>query len=94
MDKEEAFQILQRQLEPWRRRSYAELARQIDQASRFEIVGESGIWYQGDVRAFWDGKPGGAIRVIAAIDAGGWRAYFPLTDDFILGPDGTFIDEQ
>lgn len=35
----------------------------------------------------------GAIRVIGSIDDGGWRAFRPLSDDFIRAPDGTFVGE-
>ena len=57
------------------------------------VTAESGTWYQGEVQMFWDDKPDGAIRVMASIDDGGWRAFVPLTDAFILAPDGTFIGE-
>ena len=59
----------------------------------FEVEAESGTWYQGGIQVFWDDKPDGAIRVMASIDDGGWRAFVPLTDDFILAPDGTFVGE-
>ena len=49
--------------------------------------------YQGEIRVFWDAEPDGAIRVMASIDDGGWRAFVPLTEDFILAPDGTFVGE-
>lgn len=51
------------------------------------------VAYQGEVQVFWDDKPNGAIRVMASIDDGGWRAFVPLTADFILAPDGTFVGE-
>jgi hypothetical protein len=41
----------------------------------------------------------GAIELVeifeswGGIDDGGWYAYVPLTDDFILSPCGKFIDE-
>jgi hypothetical protein len=92
MDRAEARGILLAQLEPWRRRSYAELSGRIGESSRFETTGQSGTLYQGDVQVFWDDKPNGAVRVMAAIDDGGLRAFVPLTQDFILGSDGTFIE--
>ena len=93
MDKADALQVLRVQLEPWRRRTYAELAREVGHSHRFELTAPSGTWYQGDVRVHWDDKPDGAIRVIGAIDDGGWRAYVPLTETFILGSDGAFVGE-
>jgi hypothetical protein len=93
MNKVEALSLLQGQLWPWRERSWAQLREEVGQSHRFEVTGESGTWYQGEIQVFWDDKPDGAIRVMASIDDGGWRAFVPLTDDFILAPDGTFVDE-
>jgi hypothetical protein len=31
--------------------------------------------------------------VIGSIDDGGWRAFRPLTDDFIMRRDGTLVSE-
>lgn len=93
MNKIEAQRILHAQLLPWRERSYRELRRAVGQSQHFEATGESGRSYQGDVQVVWDDKPNGAIRVLASIDDGGWRAFVPLTEDFIIAPDGTFVGE-
>jgi hypothetical protein len=93
MNKIEALSVLHGQLQPWRERSWAQLREDVSQSHRFEVTAASGTRYQGEVQVFWDDKPDGAIRVMASIDDGGWRAFVPLTDDFILAPDGTFIGE-
>ena len=93
MNEVEALRLLQGQLRQWRKRSSAQLREEVSQSHRFEVTGESGTWYQIEVQVFWDDKPNGAIRVMASIDNGGWRALVPLNDDFILAPDGTFVDE-
>ena len=93
MNKVEALSLLEGQLRPWRERSWAQLREEVGQSHRFEVTGESGTCYQGEIQVFWDDKTDGAIRVMASIDDGGWRAFVPLTDDFILAPDGTFVDE-
>ena len=93
MNEVEALRLLQGQLRQWRKRSWAQLREEVSQSHRFEVTGESGTWYQIEVQVFWDDKPNGAIRVMASIDNGGWRALVPLNDDFILAPDGTFVDE-
>ena len=93
MNKTEALSVLHGQLQPWRERSWAQLREGVGQSHRFEETAASGTRYQGEVQVFWDDKPEGAIRVMASIDDGGWRAFVPLTDDFILAPDGTFIGE-
>ena len=36
----------------------------------------------------------GHLRVLGSIDDGGIRAFFPLTDSFIMAPDGSFIGED
>jgi hypothetical protein len=93
MNKTEALRILHAQLQQWRERSYADLCKDVGESRRFEVTGEGGTWYQGDVRVFWDDKADEAIRVIASIDDGGWRAFVPVTADFVLAPDGTFVGE-
>jgi hypothetical protein len=93
LNKIEAREVLRAQLQEWRAVTYPELCKKIGHSRRFETTGPSGTWYQGDVRVFWDDKPNGAIRVAGSIDDGGWRAFVPLTDSFILAPDGTFVGE-
>jgi hypothetical protein len=53
--------------------------------------GPDGREYQIEVEVMWDDQPGGAVRVLAAIDDGSFRAFLALSDDFIMGPDGQFI---
>lgn len=48
--------------------------------------------YQVEMSVVWDDRPGGDIRVIVAADDGGWRAFVPKTDSFIIRPDGTFVE--
>jgi hypothetical protein len=50
--------------------------------------------YSLEIQFFWDAKPDGAVRVIGSIDDGGWRAFRPLSDDFIRAPDGTFAGDN
>ena len=37
---------------------------------------------------FWDDQEGGNMRVLGAVDDGGWRAFVPLCEDFIKTPSG------
>jgi hypothetical protein len=93
VDNIEAIRLAKEQLAPWRARSYQELASRVGQSLRFEITAPSGVWYQGDVLFVWDDQSGGDVRVIASIDDGRWRALAPLTDSFIMRPDGAFVGE-
>jgi hypothetical protein len=94
MDSTEARALAERRLEQLRTLSYDELvARFLNRDEGGEIGGPSGTRYQLEVRAFWDDKEARHLRVRAAIDDGGWRAFMPLITDFIIGPDGTFVGE-
>ena len=96
MDKEEAREILVKELNIFQAKSYAELAALIGLEQVMERTGQSGTGYQLEVLVLWDDlrKPEGGIRVLASIDDGKFRSIFkPLTLDFIKGPDGNFIGE-
>jgi hypothetical protein len=71
--------------------SYTHLVSMIGEVETKEIVGEDGKTYQLEIQAFWDGKKGEDVRLIVAADDGGWRAYKPLTDSFIMRPDGSLV---
>ena len=92
MDKAEAAILLSAHLQEYRRRAYSDLLTLRGKPQVAELRGASGVTYQVEVEVFWDGRPGGALRVLGSIDDG-WRAFSPLCDDFILGPDGRFVGE-
>jgi nanoRNase/pAp phosphatase (c-di-AMP/oligoRNAs hydrolase) len=95
MNKKEANSIVSEHLARYRSRPYAELASwaREDRIDTAEAVGPSGTRYQIEVRFFWDAKPEGDVRVCASIDDGGISAFVPLTEDFILSPEGKFVGE-
>lgn len=93
MDETEAKTILAAQMRDLRTRSYADFrvwALEKHLEAR-DVKGPSGTDYQIEVQAVWDS--GRNLRVMVAIDDGGWRAFMPLTSDFIIAPDGAFIGE-
>ncbi len=71
------------------------LDRLLDDQEVAERVPAPGASYQLEIGAFWDdpGRPGENLRVYAAINNGSWRSFVPLTDSFIVAPDGSFVDE-
>ncbi len=95
MDKVEAKEILLEQINKFRNLSYLELCRfvSVKNIETPEIIGKSGTKYQLEIQAVWDDKPRRNLRVMVSIDAGGWRAFVPLTEDFIIAPDGSFVGE-
>ncbi|HKU73919.1 MAG TPA: hypothetical protein VJR02_08380 [Pyrinomonadaceae bacterium] len=93
MDKTEAKRILTEQLEQYRKRSHSELTQIINQPETFTVIGDSGTKYGLEFEAVWDHEPGKDLRLMGSIDDGGWRAFFPLSDDFIMRNDGSFVGE-
>jgi len=95
MDNTEARAVLKAELERLRAKSYGELVGLIGVQGTMEVKGPSGITYQVEVQAFWDDpkKPNQVLRILGNIDDGGIRVYFPMSDSFLMAPDGAFVDE-
>ena len=93
MDNAEAVAVLRSHLQAYRQRSYADLVALLGKPQVAELRGLSGATYQLEVVVQWDDRPGAVLRVLGSVDDGGRRVLKPLTDDFILAPDGTFIGE-
>lgn len=70
---------------------YSHLVAMIGKVETKELVGEDGKTYQLEIQAFWDSEKGEDVRLIVAADDGGWRAYKPLTDSFIMRSDGSLV---
>ena len=94
MDKSEAAEILQDHVSQYRAKPYAELKCLIGDVQVHDAVGASGAEYTLEFDVLWDSNTDGDIRVIGAIDDGTFpSAFSPLSDDFILSPDGRFVGE-
>ena len=93
MDKDEARGILRDHLEHFRARTREELLPLIDEPEVAEVTAPSGARYQVEVMAVWDDRPDVNLRVMGAIDDGGLSAWLPLSEDFIMAPDGSFVGE-
>jgi hypothetical protein len=93
MDKIEAKSVLNEELETYRSKSYDELVQLMGSPINYGRKGASDASYQIEIQVFWDGRANGNVRVIGSVDDGGWRAFLPLTESFIMGPGGEFIGE-
>lgn len=94
VNKPEARQLAANIIESLRAETYEALVdRYLNKEELIEVVGKSGTPYSLEVQAFWDSGDPGNLRVMVAIDDGGWRAFSPLTDDFIMAPDSSFVGE-
>jgi len=94
MDTREAEVLIHDFVARLRHQSYGDLvARYLDKTEHRSIRGPSGADYQIEVQALWDDRQPGNMRVIVAIDDGGWSAIKPMSTDFIIAPDGSFVGE-
>ena len=67
MDNNEAKILLQKTLKQFRQYSFKELQAIIGNILTFQVDGESGVQYQIEVEAFWDGMNKGLFFLILAI---------------------------
>jgi len=93
MDTKEAQPLLKARVNHLRAMSYHDLLGLLDKQTVTEVDGSSGHRYTIETSVFWDGAKDRDLRVVVSIDDGGWRAYAPMTDDFIMAPDGSFVGE-
>jgi len=94
VNRDEALTILRERIRTLRSLSYAELLQFLGNATADEVIAPGGQAYQIEVEVMWDDQPNSNLRVIASIDDGSLRwATFPLFQDFLIRPDGTFVGE-
>jgi hypothetical protein len=93
MNSAEAGSILLAESAKYRTKSYEDLLTLLVRQDCYEVEGPSGVRYQLEIQAFWDGKPNDVLRVRAGIDDGGIRAFYPMMEDFLIAPDGRFVGE-
>jgi hypothetical protein len=108
MNTEEKRELMAQLLAEFRKWSYEQLAAEIDRTRRAHdclrhVAGvfADGTEYQLEFNVFWDDQPGGDLRVTGDLTAEPqrpWLGFVPIytpdvCDDFILRPDGTFVDE-
>ena len=87
MNKIEAETIVTAELARYEALDYAELVAMVNEPKiTTEVVGPSGVRYYVDIRACWDNKARGHVRVTCNVDDGGASAFLPLTSDFIKEP--------
>ena len=93
MSRETARAFIEDRLKELRKLSYERLLTRIGHPESEFVKGLDGAQYQLEVQVFWDSAKGGNIRVMVAADGGGVSAMRPMSGDFILSPDGSFVAE-
>lgn len=71
--------------------TYAELLARAEsgEQDRREVAADDGKLYQVVTYVLHDGD--GCLRLVSAVDDGGWSAFAPLTRDEIMRPDGSLV---
>jgi hypothetical protein len=93
MNEDVAYVLIDAELRRLLELPYSEIANLVGAPEMKQVVGDDGNSYQLEVEAIWDINGDEDIRVIVSVDDGGWRALKPLTQDFVMRPDGSYVDE-
>ena len=95
MDKAVAQRLADQHLQSLRPLEYAALKRRADAGlpETAQVTDENGREYQLEIQYLIDDPRTDDVRVMVAIDDGGWRAFAPLCRDFVMSPDGRFLGE-
>ena len=93
MVRTEAKALAESHLEPYRRRSFAELLPLLTTWVPFEGTTSDGVGYSGKIYATWAGHPHHHLRVRSDVSSGGWSDFHPTTVTFNIAPDGTCVEE-
>lgn len=93
MDKVEAKEIAERDLEFYRALSYTEFAAKIGEQENFERITEQGEPYRIEFDFMFDDDEQKTVRVMGIVSYNGWTDLFPVSNDFIIAPNGEFIGE-
>jgi hypothetical protein len=93
MNEEVAYVLIDAELRRLLELPYSELIKLVGAGESKQVVGEDGNSYQLEIEAIWDIARAEDVRVIVSVDDGGWRALKPLTQGFVMRPDGSFVDE-
>ena len=94
MDRHQAQQLAEETLAALRSRPYRDLVETyLDRSEHRKEPGPRGAEFQIEVTALWDTGAPGDLRVMVSVDDGRWSAFKPLTTDFVMAPDGSFVGE-
>jgi len=84
MNKPEAIDLLDKEMDSFRSLQHDELANLIDrEPTTIEVDRNSGDIYQIEINTYWDDKVQGNIRVAGSIDGNGINSLLPLSSEFI-----------
>ena len=95
-DKKEAAQLLETEIQKYRRMSYDELKAMMNGPQNYDIISpNTKAEYHFEVESFWDvPKTPGNIRVLISISGESFMSsVMPQSDSFIISTSGDFVGE-
>ncbi len=96
MDQAEAANVAETILAALRMDDYESLAQRVGSTEWREVEGADALIHRVQIQVFEDdGRAGRNLRVMVAVDDGERRSFVrPLTRDFSVAPDGSFVGED
>jgi hypothetical protein len=91
---EEAKAVLRQFMEPYRKRSHAELVALVNKDRVERAHGPTGSEYEIKLYAHWSDQPGGDVSVCGAINDYGWCAAQDIYELFDMSPEGTIVGDS
>jgi hypothetical protein len=82
VDKREAKEIILRRMTELEALPFGQLLQFQKSPSTEDFLGPSGETYQLEIFAVWERKKNRTLRVVVAIDDGGWRSFAPMSVGF------------
>jgi hypothetical protein len=96
VNEQEATRLADELLAELRAEDFESLERRIGEPEWRQIDGTDAVTYRAQVQTFWDDvRERRNLRVMVAVDDGS-RGFIvrPITRDFIVAPDGSFVGEE
>jgi ribosomal protein S28E/S33 len=88
MNVDEAWDVLNQELEAYKRLTRRAVCDAMATPIVVERTGPSGTVYQIEIDVLWDSRERGEIRVVGSIDDGSLRAFVPVTAGFLVTSEG------
>jgi hypothetical protein len=93
MNRAAARRELRKYLDVLRRQDYQSLIQDLGKPQIVTVTGDDGRRYEIEVQIRWEGRPGRDVRVVGLIDDKQLgSAILPVTEDFIVTPDGQVLE--
>ncbi len=93
MTRSQAQAVALQHLTPYRERSFEELRSLLAAPESYSGVAADGTKYAGQVKALWDDKPQGNLRIWSEVTFSLWSMFAPVVSAFIKAPGGQIVGE-